>query len=220
VYDKPMTGQIHESPAPTAPARPRPARGGAVAALRPAPQPRRRDAVQRREALLNAAATCFETRGYSVPLEEIADLAGVGRGTLYRNFRDRVALALAIFEREIDNLAPDHERHLPLDQALRSMVFRGARMSSLFTRMAAEVELTDAQIADFKALGQRAQVAMEPLVRRAHAAGQLRKDIGPAEVLTAVRMLGTLCKAPKSSEEVEAHIDMGLSLLMNGLAPR
>lgn len=191
-----------------------------MAAPRPAPQPRRRDAVQRREALLNAAATCFETRGYSVPLEEIADLAGVGRGTLYRNFRDRVALALAIFEREIDDLAPDHERHLPLDQALRSMVFRGARMSSLFTRMAAEVELTDAQLADFKALGQRAQVAMEPLVSRAQAAGQLSRDIGAAEVLTAVRMLSALCKTIKSDEDMEAHIDLGLSLLMNGLAPR
>lgn len=219
-----MTGQIHESPAPTsAPTAPPPSRhtrAGRIESAPPAALPRRRDAVQRREALLNAAATCFETRGYSVPLEEIADLAGVGRGTLYRNFRDRVALALAIFEREIDRLAPDHERNLPLDQALRSMVFRGARMSSLFTRMAAEIELSEAQIADFKALGARAQLAMEPLVSRAHAAGQLRKDIGPAEVLTAVRMLGTLCKTPKSSEEVEAHVDMGLSLLMNGLAPR
>ncbi|WP_206241756.1 TetR/AcrR family transcriptional regulator [Novosphingobium terrae] len=218
MYDKPMTGQIHESPTPIA--RSRPARSTPIERALPAALPRRRDAVQRREALLNAAAACFETRGYSVPLEEIADLAGVGRGTLYRNFRDRVALALAIFEREIDELNPDHERNLPLDQALRSMVFRGARMSSLFTRMAAEVDLTEAQLADFKALGQRAQVAMEPLVSRAHAAGQLRKDIGPAEVLTAVRMLSALCKTVKSDEDTTAHIDMGLSLLMGGLAPR
>ncbi len=219
-----MTGQIHESntiaPQPKVSARPRSARAGRIESAVSAAQPRRRDAVQRREALISAAAECFETRGYSVPLEEIADLAGVGRGTLYRNFRDRVALALAIFEREIDDLNPDHERNLPLDQALRSMVFRGARMSSLFTRMAAEVELTDAQLADFKALGQRAQVAMEPLVRRAHAAGQLRKDIGPPEVLTAVRMLGALCKTIKSDEDMEAHIDLGLNLLMKGLGPR
>ena len=66
--------------------------------------PRRRDAVLRREALLNAAIECFETRGYSVSLEEIADHAGVGRGTLYRNFKDRAALTLAIFAREIEKI--------------------------------------------------------------------------------------------------------------------
>jgi AcrR family transcriptional regulator len=78
--------------------------------------PRRRDAVARREALLNAAVECFEARGYAVPLEEIADMAGVGRGTLYRNFKDRIALIMAIFERDIAAFAADMQEPLPLER--------------------------------------------------------------------------------------------------------
>jgi DNA-binding transcriptional regulator YbjK len=41
----------------------------------------RRDARARREALLEAAAACFDADGFGVPLEDIAARAGVGRGT-------------------------------------------------------------------------------------------------------------------------------------------
>jgi AcrR family transcriptional regulator len=182
--------------------------------------PRRRDAVLRREALLNAAIECFETRGYSVSLEEIADHAGVGRGTLYRNFKDRAALTLAIFAREIEKIIEDDDENLPLEAVLRAMVLRGARITSLFNRMAVEVQLTQEQLAGFRALGARVQELMTPMVRRAHAGGQIRKDITPADMLIALRMLGGLCKPIREHEELEAHLDTGLALLMRGMAPR
>lgn len=192
----------------------------AVMASPPAAGPRRRDAVLRREALLNAAIECFETRGYSVSLEEIADHAGVGRGTLYRNFKDRAALTLAIFAREIEKIVEDDDETLPLEAVLRAMVLRGARITSLFNRMAVEVQLTQEQLAGFKALGTRVQELMAPMVRRAHAGGQIRKDITPADMLIALRMLGGLCKPIREHEELEAHLDAGLALLMRGMAPR
>ena len=52
----------------------------------------RSDARERREALLTAGEQCFREQGFTVPLEQIADRAGVGRGTLYRNFKDAVTL--------------------------------------------------------------------------------------------------------------------------------
>lgn len=182
--------------------------------------PRRRDAVLRREALLNAAIECFETRGYSVSLEDIADHAGVGRGTFYRNFKDRAALTLAIFAREIETIVDDDDESLPLEAAMRAMVLRGARVTSLFTRMAAEIQMTSEQFEGFRALGARAQELMTPIVRRAHAAGQLRTDVTPADMLIALRMLGGLCKSIRDHSEIEAHIDTGLSLLLRGMAPR
>jgi AcrR family transcriptional regulator len=182
--------------------------------------PTRRDAIVRRKALLDAAIECFEAHGYSVPLEEIADRAGVGRGTLYRNFKDRIALALAIFEREIERLSDIADLNLPFEQALRQMVLQGARMSALFARLAAEVQVTDSHIAAFNQLGLRAQQAMEPLARRAHAERQLRDDIGAAEILIVVRMLGGLCKPFKDEAEIEAQFDAGLAMLLAGIAPR
>ncbi|WP_431312381.1 TetR/AcrR family transcriptional regulator [Sphingomonas natans] len=49
------------------------------------------DAAARREVLIDAGAHCFAEGGYLVPLGEIAARAGVERGTLYRNFRDRLS---------------------------------------------------------------------------------------------------------------------------------
>ena len=191
-----------------------------AAVLEQATGPRRRDAVRRREALLNAAIECFEARGYSVSLEDIADHAGVGRGTFYRNFKDRVALTLAIFAREIEKIADDDDEGLPLEAAMRAMVLRGARLTSLFYRMSIEVQLTPEQIAGFRALGTRVQALMTPMLERARAAGRLRPDVTPADMMVALRMLGGLCKPINSQSEIEAYVDAGLSLLLRGMAPR
>jgi len=182
--------------------------------------PMRRDALERRKALLDAAMVCFEEQGYGVPLEEIADRAGVGRGTLYRNFKDRVALALAMFEREIDRLCLDPVLDLPLEDALIAMRFQHARLSALFTRLTIEVQLTHEQYAAFGNLAHRVEQALTPLVLRSHAQGRLRPEIGAAEILIALRMLGGLSKPFRGETENEAQFAAGLGMLLAGLAPR
>ncbi|MCF4006542.1 TetR/AcrR family transcriptional regulator [Corynebacterium uropygiale] len=53
----------------------------------------RADALRRREALIEAACELVRTRHEdSIPLEAIAQRAGVGIATLYRNFPDRISL--------------------------------------------------------------------------------------------------------------------------------
>lgn len=64
----------------------------------------RKDAQARRERLIAAAADLFEEHGYGVALEQIAERARVGRGTLYRNFHDRDAMIVAVLERRLDEL--------------------------------------------------------------------------------------------------------------------
>lgn len=61
----------------------------------------RRDARDNRERLLVAAREVFAESGAASPLELIARRAGVGRGTLYRNFPDRSALLAALFEERL-----------------------------------------------------------------------------------------------------------------------
>lgn len=56
------------------------------------PRAERRDAIENREKILRTAADLIAMRGYSVPLSEIADAAGVGVGTFYRAFPDRAGL--------------------------------------------------------------------------------------------------------------------------------
>jgi AcrR family transcriptional regulator len=76
----------------------------------------RKDAQERRARLIAVAADMFEQQGYNVPLEAIAESAGIGRGTLYRNFRDRSMLVLEVVRSRLDELtaqtalmADDHD---------------------------------------------------------------------------------------------------------------
>lgn len=64
----------------------------------------RSDAVANREKILTVAAELISQRGHHVPLAEIAEAAGVGVGTLYRGWPDRVALLHALEHRAYDQL--------------------------------------------------------------------------------------------------------------------
>ena len=58
--------------------------------------PMRKDARQNRQRLLDAAAAVFAERGLEAGVEEIARVAGVGIGTLYRRFPTKDALICAL----------------------------------------------------------------------------------------------------------------------------
>lgn len=180
----------------------------------------RRDALERREALLRAATMCFAESGYLVPLEEIADRAGVGRGTLYRNFRDRMALAIAVFEREIDEIGASADPRLPLAQLVETMVAKGARASALFTRLAAEMPLDGDNLATFKALGSRLEKLIQPVIDKAHADGRMRCDLGADAFLLVLRMVGSLSSPYKPVDQTRADITAAIDMLMQGLTPR
>lgn len=64
----------------------------------------RRDARRNRERLLDAAREVFQEAGAGAPLDLVARRAGVGRGTLYRNFPDRIALLAALFGERVTEL--------------------------------------------------------------------------------------------------------------------
>ncbi|MBG6141511.1 helix-turn-helix domain-containing protein [Longispora fulva] len=72
---------------------------------RPEPARERADAARNRARVLAAAEELFATKGpAAVTMEDIARAAGVGRGTLYRRYPDRAAIAVALLD--------EHERAL------------------------------------------------------------------------------------------------------------
>src|SRR6516165_1517939 len=58
-------------------------------------------AAENRAALVAAAREVFAADGYEAPLSAVARRAGVGQGSLYRHFPDRVSLAVAAFEENV-----------------------------------------------------------------------------------------------------------------------
>jgi AcrR family transcriptional regulator len=69
-------------------------------------RPLRSDAQANRRRVLDAAAAVFAAHGIDAPVEEIAQLAGVGMGTLYRRFPSKESLieqlVSDLFERVLD----------------------------------------------------------------------------------------------------------------------
>src|ERR1700757_4381433 len=67
-------------------------------------RPMRADARRNYEKVLAAAREAFAEGGESTSLEEIARRAGVGIGTLYRNFPNRQALLEALYLDEVEEV--------------------------------------------------------------------------------------------------------------------
>jgi AcrR family transcriptional regulator len=65
-------------------------------------RPLRRDAAANRQRLLDAAASVFAEHGLDAGVEEIARVAGVGMGTLYRRFPTKDALIAALVHDVLD----------------------------------------------------------------------------------------------------------------------
>src|SRR6202034_1096256 len=71
----------------------------------PAQRKPRTDAQRNRERLLEVAKEAFAHSGANTSLDEIAQQAGVGAGTLYRHFPTRDALLEAVYRSEVEKLA-------------------------------------------------------------------------------------------------------------------
>jgi AcrR family transcriptional regulator len=70
----------------------------------PPARPLRADAVRNRQLLLSAAAAAFAEQGTNVSIAEIAQRAGVGKGTVFRHFASKEDLIAAIMGELIDRL--------------------------------------------------------------------------------------------------------------------
>src|SRR3954469_17849421 len=71
---------------------------------RSAQRPLRADARRNRDKILAAAVRVLAEEGLDAHLERIAKEAGVGSGTLYRNFPTREALPEAVYRNEVAQL--------------------------------------------------------------------------------------------------------------------
>jgi AcrR family transcriptional regulator len=74
--------------------------------------PTRVDAVRNRQLLLDAAAEAFAERGSEVSIGEIAQRAGIGKGTVFRHFASKEELLAAIMLRLLGELTDTGNRLL------------------------------------------------------------------------------------------------------------
>lgn len=150
----------------------------------------RADAVRNRERLLQAAKAVFSAGGPEASLEAVAKRAGVGIGTLYRHFPTREALFEAVYRREVQQLSDLAEQLReeadPL-KALRRWLRSNVEFVATKKGMMAALELAVHGSSDLYAhTFERLTKAVGGLLDRAVAAGVIRSDISPEDLLRAL----------------------------------
>jgi AcrR family transcriptional regulator len=159
-------------------------------ASRPVQKKPRADAERNRSRLIEVAKVAFADLGPEVSLEEIARIAGVGIGTLYRHFPTRDAMLEAVYRHEVHQLAAAAARLLETKTPVEAL--RGW-MALLIDYIATKKiiapalnSLTGGTAELFASSRVLITSAVSLLVDRAVAAGDIRRDIDPMDLLYAL----------------------------------
>ncbi|MET7708255.1 helix-turn-helix domain-containing protein [Micromonospora sp. NPDC005413] len=173
-------------------------------------RPKRADARRNYDALVAAARDAFAENGAAASLEDVARRAGVGIGTLYRNFPSRRHLFEAVYVEEVRALSRSAEdlAELPPWDALVAWLHRFVAYVAT-KRALAEQLLHDSEI--FQSCRTEIYAAGQPLMERAQAAGAVRDDIGFDDV---VRLISGLTMAQFPSPEQRDRV---LGVALDGL---
>ncbi|HTU37531.1 MAG TPA: TetR/AcrR family transcriptional regulator [Acidimicrobiales bacterium] len=161
-----------------------------------AARPLRADAARNRARILEAAEAVFAAEGIEVPVDMIAEKAGVGVGTLYRHFPTKEKLCEAILLERLASLTVDA-------QALADADDPAAAFFGFLCHIAEEVQKKrDVLVAVMGAgvtfdeaaaeIKEGLRAAIEVLLRRAQAVGAVREDVTAAAVLA---LVGGTCQA-------------------------
>ncbi len=160
-----------------------------TAAEKPA-APLRADAARNRQRILEAAEEIFSGKGMAVPIDVVAERAGLGIGTLYRHFPTKEALFGAIvtdrFERLVRELEPLCETEDPSVALVRFVEGLGAQFAmkkDLMDAMGAgQVTFGDRMVCAKKEL----HVVLDKLLERGRKAGCVRADVTGDDVFRMV----------------------------------
>ena len=179
-------------------------------------RPKRADARRNYDTLVAAARAVFTEDGTSAPLEDIAERAGVGIGTLYRHFPTRQALLEAVYVDEVEAMAQaanDLSALAPWD-ALSQWLHQYLGFAA--TKRALNEALVEAAPDSDVLLSCRTAIvgAGTALVERAQRDGVVRGDTNFSDV---VRMVAGIAMVPT---EDPAQKERLLELALDGLRYR
>src|ERR671923_527173 len=181
-------------------------------------RPKRADALRNYEKLVAAAREAFTEADRSASLEDIARRAGVGIGTLYRNFPTRADLVQAVYVDEVEALSRSAGELAQLEpwEALTAWLHRFVGYVATKQALADELfAVADAERqAVFAGCRSMLHAAGEPLLRRAQDAGIVRADVTIEEV---VRLVGGIAKIPADNAD---DIHRVLAVALDGLRYR
>ena len=179
----------------------------------------RADAQQNRLRILEVAKDAFTRLGADASLDDIARLAGVGAGTLYRHFPTRDALIEAVYRSEVEKLAAAERKFtesMPPINALRAWML-------LFVDHIAAKQIIAPALNSV--VGGPAKLyegshglirgAIDALVKRAIESGEIREDLEPFDLLRALIGVAHIASGPGWQQSARRLVD----ILITGSRP-
>jgi AcrR family transcriptional regulator len=178
----------------------------------------RADARRNREAILDAARERFADLGLDCQMEDVANSAGVGIGTVYRHFPNKDALIEALIEDRMGRLAKRATEALEEDdpwQAFCDLMRWSGRLSAE-DRGLSGVLTQRTQSCGAVAARSGLADATQKLIRKAQRSGQMRRDMEVEDVPTFMCGLGGVFGAPAESVPAQ-NWERFLALMLDGM---
>jgi AcrR family transcriptional regulator len=179
----------------------------------------RADARRNRQSVLAAAEAVFAVQGVAAPIDEVASMAGVGIGTVYRHFPTKEALYEAVVVDRMQRLLDEIVELARADDAGRALFAALTRIVEVATSKRdladalarAGVDVRVAAAAPFEQL----QIYVGDLLARAQAEGAVRGDVETADLIA---LISGTCMAAEHHGCVDGARKL-TAILCDGLRP-
>ena len=178
----------------------------------------RKDALRNRERVLDAAVELVRRDGEKVPMAAIATRAGVGVGTVYRHFPTREDLLGALVHRSF-GLAVDNARAAAAHPGPALDGIRQFFLATLRDRDRFVLPLHGGPSVFTAATRQRqanVRTALRGLIERGQAAGELRADLTPEDLIVATSLLSRPLPGTGDWDRLARR---QIDLMIHGLGP-
>ncbi len=172
----------------------------------------RKDAERNRALLIEAASAIMRAEGSDVPMELIAERAGLTRGTLYRNFPHRQAMYEAVLEHDLGKM----DRVIQADRVADPLAFirHMAELMMVYDKFL--IQLADMADYDAPTNEKRMTAVLEPYLAASQELGLLRGDLTGSDILVVCRMLASHWKLDAQSN-FRSAFNQRMALLLRGL---
>jgi AcrR family transcriptional regulator len=182
------------------------------------PRPARADAVRNRDRILAAAEEVFASEGISVPIDVVAERAGVGVGTLYRHFPTKEILFEAIVANRLLYLASlAHDYSLAEEPVAALFEFLHCFAENVADKHDLAEALQSAGV-DIKSRCEEVMMQMiasvEDLRRKAAATGAIRNDLSAEDL---VGMVAGACHMTGKGAVDDRRTDRVVDVICSGL---
>ncbi|MCW2750855.1 MAG: putative tetR family transcriptional regulatory protein [Aeromicrobium sp.] len=182
------------------------------------PRPKRVDARQNRDRIIQAAYEVLAELGVDAQMTDIAERAELGVATLYRNFPSKEALVNALVLERLSTGASGAQRVSEIDDAWEALT----KMLEWIARRQLENRVVSQFLggritgsAELHEQRDRLYASVEEVVKKAQRAGQMRKDVRVSDIR--MIMVSIAAIASTDSPLTNRLVQRYLAVVLDGL---